>query len=196
MKYKIGDKVKVAKVNFDWKKNWVGKTFTIREINPNNFIGVSEPHYAFVEHCPYVFMESELLPVVDSKIVITTDGKITTAKLYENNKVTKTAEAKCCPEDTFDFNVGAEIAFNQLVSKPCGTEPPKPKYYNGKVVCVKSDGFFTVGKVYEFINGRVKDNDGVARPGYASLYPPLKTLDEDNKWFKKIGLNFIPFVEG
>lgn len=117
MKFKVGDKVKVAKVNFGWKKNWVGKTFTIREINPNGTIGYSEPHYGTVEPCPYVFRESELLPVVDSKIVITTDGKITTAKLYENGKVVKTAEAKCCPEDTFDFNVGAKLAVERLTGQ-------------------------------------------------------------------------------
>jgi hypothetical protein len=55
--------------------------------------------------------------VVDSKIVITTDGKITTAKLYENGKVVKTAESKCCPEDTFDFNVGAKLAVERLTGQ-------------------------------------------------------------------------------
>lgn len=37
---------------------------------------------------------------------------------------------------------------------------PEPEYYNGKVVCVKADGYFTVGKVYEFCNGLVKSNTG------------------------------------
>lgn len=36
----------------------------------------------------------------------------------------------------------------------------EPEYYNGKVVCVKADGYFTVGKVYEFCNGLVKSNTG------------------------------------
>jgi hypothetical protein len=60
------------------------------------------------------------------KIVITTDGKITTAKMYENGKVVKTAEAKCCPEDTFDFNVGAKLAVDRLIGKSiCAGEEKK-----------------------------------------------------------------------
>lgn len=51
---------------------------------------------------------------MNQKIVITTDGKITTAKLYENGKVVNTAEAKCYPKDTFDFKVGAKLAVERL----------------------------------------------------------------------------------
>lgn len=36
----------------------------------------------------------------------------------------------------------------------------EPEFYSGKVVCVKADGYFTVGKVYEFCNGLVKSNTG------------------------------------
>lgn len=67
----------------------------------------------------------------DHKIVITTDGKNTLARLYENGKVIKTAEAKCSPSDTFDFETGAKLAFERLtaydyvkakeiLSKDCG----------------------------------------------------------------------------
>lgn len=50
---------------------------------------------------------------------------------------------------------------------------PEPEYYNGKVVCVEWVGdCFTVGKVYEVINGRMKANTGV----YAT--PIFKTIND------------------
>ena len=52
------------------------------------------------------------------KIVITTDGKTTTAKMYDRKSCVKVSEARCCPSDTFDFQTGAEIAFNRLFGEP------------------------------------------------------------------------------
>ena len=49
------------------------------------------------------------------KIVITTDGKTTLARLYDGKNVAKSAEAVCCPTDDFNFNIGAQLAFNRLV---------------------------------------------------------------------------------
>lgn len=45
-------------------------------------------------------------------------------------------------------------------------EPEKPKYYNGKMVCVENGGFnwWTVGKVYEYKDGIVTADDGDKYP--------------------------------
>ncbi len=46
-------------------------------------------------------------------------------------------------------------------------EPEKPKYYNGKMVCVENGGFnswWTVGKIYEYKDGIVTADDGDERP--------------------------------
>lgn len=64
-----------------------------------------------------------LVPVTEQndnakKIVITTDGKTTTAKMYDGKSCVKVSEARCCPSDTFDFQTGAEIAFNRLFGEP------------------------------------------------------------------------------
>ncbi|NCC85264.1 MAG: hypothetical protein EOM03_14225 [Clostridia bacterium] len=42
-------------------------------------------------------------------------------------------------------------------------EPEKPTYYNGKVRCVSSiiNQDFTVGKLYEFVDGIVRGDDGI-----------------------------------
>ncbi len=49
------------------------------------------------------------------KIVITTDGKTTTARIFDGKRVVKTTTARCAPEDEFDFKTGAKIAFDRLV---------------------------------------------------------------------------------
>ena len=66
---------------------------------------------------------NSLIPVTEQsdstkKIVITTDGKTTTAKMYDGKSCIKVSEASCCPSDTFDFQTGAEIAFNRLFGEP------------------------------------------------------------------------------
>lgn len=62
-----------------------------------------------------------LIPVEldwEKKIIITTDGKTTTARLYEGDKsLIKTAEAKCSPSDTFNFETGAKLAFERLFAE-------------------------------------------------------------------------------
>ena len=55
----------------------------------------------------------------DKKIVITTDGKTTTAALYDvHGNVVKSAEAKRNPKDAFDFTVGAKLALERLTLTP------------------------------------------------------------------------------
>lgn len=117
MKYKAGDKVRVVRTDCDFKEKYIGQIFTIREINPNKAFGVSEAHYGVKELCPYIFLDSELAPVNTQKIVITSDGKETLARLYDGKKVIKTATAKCSPKDTFDFAEGARIAYDRLMGK-------------------------------------------------------------------------------
>lgn len=48
------------------------------------------------------------------EIIISTDGKTTTAELTKNGKTVKTAEAYCHPSDKFHFDKGAELALNRL----------------------------------------------------------------------------------
>ena len=64
----------------------------------------------------------DLLPNKDKKekpekIVITHDGKTTTATKYCADGSKVTATARCAPEDEFDFNVGAKLAVERLVEQ-------------------------------------------------------------------------------
>lgn len=61
------------------------------------------------------------------------------------------------------------------------TEPEKaePEYLNMRVVCVESDdGSFTVGKVYEFKDGLLEDNQGTTRPHYL-VAERIKSLSDE-----------------
>ena len=159
MKFKVGDKARVTNVIHALKNGYVGKEVIIKSINPN---GNSYPHgtHYGVEHSCFVFAEKELEPVNEKKIVITLDGNKTLARFYDDNKVIKSAVAKCSPEDEFDFETGARIAFDRLVGEKPVEE--KPKYYNGKVVCVGTPypHFFTVGKIYTVSDGVLRYDDG------------------------------------
>ena len=189
MKFKIGDKVRVSKNVKLKKENYVGNEYTIGRINPNHRL-TSEPHYGVKEACPYVFFEDELELATFNKIVITTDGKETLARLYDGNTVVKSAVAKCCPDDSFDFKTGATIAFGRLMGQEKVEE--KAAYYNGKVVCVsKTEGFaYTVGKIYEFKEGKVKIDNEFIIPENARI----KTLDEWND-NPSLYCKFIELVE-
>ena len=52
---------------------------------------------------------------VARKIIITTDGRVTTARLIDGKQTIKTATARCNEGDKFDFEVGASISMNRLI---------------------------------------------------------------------------------
>lgn len=189
MKYKVGDRV-IASDNLGMFKEATGTIVEINEEYRNPY------NVKYDEKNINLWSKVHSLSTVE-KIVITHDGKTTTATLYRDGEKVK-ATAKCAPEDKFDFMVGAKLAMERLVDKT--TKPEPPKYYTGKVVCVANDcgGYvdtdFTPGKVYEIIDGNLIDNHNTRRPACTGKI--IKTLDDLNtgyftEWFYK----FIPYVE-
>lgn len=64
-------------------------------------------------------------------------------------------------------------------------EKEEPKYFNGKVVCANEQYTgFTVGKIYECVDGRCLDDKGTLRPIH------FKCTD-----LSFYGSTFIPLVE-
>ena len=122
----------------------------------------------------------------DHRIVIMSDGETTTAELHKGRELIACGAAVCSPDDTFDFLAGAQIAFDRLkesILKGDMVDSKPVKHYNGKVVCAGYMPYFTEGKVYEFVNGKVKDDHGDLRPyGYR-----ITAINEYGE--------FIPFVE-
>lgn len=123
--------------------------------------------------------ECNLRHLVAQKILITTDGVTTLARLYEGNKVVKSAAAKCAPSDTFDFAVGANLAYDRLMDRLPATPPKaeKPAQEPIKLYCVKEDkGWLTKGKVYTF-DGHKVDYDNGHECFYASSFDDWKRGD-------------------
>lgn len=79
--------------------------------------------------------------------------------------------AKCSPDDQFDLYTGCELALRRALGaeKKEPKEPEKPKYYNGKMVCVNRGvyNWWTVGKIYEYKDGFVTADDGDKYPKYS-----------------------------
>lgn len=179
MKYNVGDKVRIVS---KWGEGccqnqngrmdkWLGKVMTIRY--------VGELLYRMVEDTienigdGWLWTENCIAGLAcENKIVITTDGAETLARLYEGNKVIKTATAKCSPDDKFSFETGAKIAFERLFDSK---EKEEPKYFNGKAVCVDEYFGFTVGKIYEFVDGQCFDDQKTLRPTCSKC--------KDLRWF-------------
>ena len=164
MKYKIGDKVKMkdkmphrgfrpSKMN-----KFEGKIMTIANTGFLPFIG---DYYQMKEGDFIWFGEKDIDRLIDEhKIVITSDGKTTTAKLYDGKKFIKEATAKCSPEDEFDFKIGAELAVERLFTD---------EFFTGKAVYIGGDLFTigrTRGKIYEFKNGFYYDDANDKRPAF------------------------------
>lgn len=166
MKYKIGDRVRITtdkSKSGKWNKRgemdkWLGKVMTIRDITA----GCYSMEEDYNEYLGGWFWHEDMIDGLadEHKIVITTDGKKTTAKLYDGKKFIKEATAKCSPEDEFDFKIGAELAVERLF------EEHTDEYFTGKAVYT-GGGFLTgrtIGKIYEFKNGFYYDDDNDKRP--------------------------------
>ena len=103
-------------------------------------------------------------------IVITSDGVTTTATRRIGKAIEVTATAQCVPDDSFDFDEGARIAFERLCGRDPFPEKPErptiPEAYNGRMICAESPcPWWTVGKIYEVVDGRITADDG-------DVYPP------------------------
>lgn len=85
--------------------------------------------------------------------------------------------AKCSPDDQFDLYTGCELALRKALGSE-KKEPEKPKYYNGKMVCVENGGYYwwTVGKIYEYKDGIVTADDGAKYP--KRIYEPYKDAED------------------
>lgn len=85
------------------------------------------------------------------------------ATLYGRQPVTnelyiiKTCKATCGPNDIFDFNIGAKLAFDRLYEGYDMTPKPKRKPYNGKIFVEKYPGnALKSHKIYQVRNGCIQ----------------------------------------
>lgn len=118
-------------------------------------------------------MESNMKPAtMPQKIIVTTDGKTTLARLFDGKTMVKRAEAKCAPSDVFDFGIGAELAVKRLMGEKPVTEPVESEPV--KLYCVRSifrQFKFVKGKIYNSTHDfRITDENGAVTPcRYSSI---------------------------
>ena len=166
MKYKVGDKVKVRDdLNLfaayrmadggacdgvvDEMMELRGRIVTIKSITDAGKYRIKEGDYNWTDG-----MFAGL--ACEQKIVITSDGTTTLARLYEGSKVVKSAEAKCSADDEFKFETGAKLAMERLY----GVEP-KLKFKEGDwvriIACTKYHHNYDIGDVVKVV---AVDEDG------------------------------------
>ena len=92
----------------------------------------------------------------------------------ENSPRVAIGEARCAPEDKFNFKVGMDFAYDRAYAKAVevAVKMNRPKM---RFVCVKSNNYFKSGTIYpvqydDYGNLFVNDDEGNRRPTlYANI---------------------------
>ena len=123
------------------------------------------------------------------KVVITqTDEKTVIAEWWHDGR-RFIGEAKCSPEDEFDFTVGGNIALERAAEK-INEYNKKKSLVNGKYVWIgRSEAGLTKGKIYNIVDGFFIDDDGDKRPDTGTA------LTKENFKIDWFGEYFIALVE-
>ena len=156
MKYKVGDKVRIVsrwvpgchQNSAGLMDHWLGKVMTVRSVEKSSFSG--DYKYTMKEDqneragFGWVWHSAAIAGLAcERKIVVTSDGKVTTAKLFDGKQLVKAATAKCSDGDTFDFATGAALAIERLLPSKEKAEPeklfPLEEIKAGYLLCVKND---------------------------------------------------------
>lgn len=176
-KFHVGDLVRVKEgLTFGnagilgIEKDYCGKTFRVKSVTGDGE-GVSielEGGYPYYSFDPYWLEPCDRWKGADRYPARRENGDGHSVQ-REGRK--KKANAKCHPDDPFDFMTGAKIALDRLA----GDEEKKPKYKAGDFVVVKKDTSchgFPIGSVVELQKEFIKDRSWFA----AGIVPPLGGL--------------------
>lgn len=181
-KFKIGDKVR-AKDSAPYgitTDGWTGEV--VKVYDDENICVFGAGACGSKERRNGFGVESKYFDLVEEqKVVITTDGRVTKAAMYEGKQRIKVATSTCHPNDEFDFAKGAAIALERLTDQECDKSEKKLKYFTGKVRCIRLDernaGWLTKGKIYTFVDGCSVDDVGDRLP----LTGPMTSIEDLNE---------------
>lgn len=124
MKFNIGDRVQTKLTRTPGTVRRIsGGMVAVETDDPNAGVPI---HIFEIQHGLFL-SEDAWEKISPSKIVITSNGKTTLARLYDGNRVIRRAEAKCSPKDTYDFATGANLAYDRLM-QPSKPAEPANKY--------------------------------------------------------------------
>ena len=96
------------------------------------------------------------------------DRERTVADLIVNGRIVDTITvSRWHEEDEYDIGVASYEAIKRMFDikdkkiEKVSDNKTTPKWFNGKVVCVKGNMYFSTGKIYDVVEGVLIDNVGV-----------------------------------
>lgn len=181
-KFKVGDRVKI--VRNDYLTCEIGDTGTIRAYDSGAGYAVEFdiPRYSYHgcrgltkpgcgqwawEKNIELIKPTEEKPTREFKLIITSKGDTTTAKLIHGKRtVVKEATVTRYSKDEYSEKAAVEA----VVKKIFGEDEKKNeanKPYTGKAVWIcDNESVYTKGKIYEFVDGKCKHDLGFTIGGY------------------------------
>ena len=193
-KFKVGDKVEVISKKYYTAANIGDKGTVVQVVFPNGHdsgyavqMDRKNPRYHSCNGLvPWGYGQilwGECLKLVEEKptrefkLIITSSGDTTTAKLIHGKDISEEATVTRYNKDEYSEKAAVEA----VTKKIFGEDEKKEELFNGKVVCLMDLTYipkYTKGRVYEFVNGNCKDDsENVINFRY--------TLEEveKSKWF-------------
>lgn len=166
MDFKVDDRVRIkigavdmSCVHSERMRKYEGENGTIEEVKT---IAGGTYYRVFGLYWASEAVEPATPPVCIPKptwrIIIEGDETTSRAKYITGKKVIKTVSAKRHPDDKHNVGVAAKVLVDRLF--PGAAKEEDPKYFTGRVVCVKSrfDDVLSVGKIYKCDNGKLVCN--------------------------------------
>lgn len=185
--FKVGDKVRYLTPTVGGLKSLRGLTGTIRYVND---IGAEVAFKTNKGEQIYTLANCDMIKVNNAPVTTTSttpremandknnvwaisimpapfDRERTVADLIVNGRIVDTITvSRWHDEDKYDIGVAAYEAIKQMfdikdkkIEKVANNETT-PKWFNGKVVCVKGNLSFTTGRIYNVVDGVLIDNVG------------------------------------
>lgn len=187
MKFKVGDKVRIREDlvvgrTYGGITNYSFLSETDGHLGVQTIVNITNSGNYRLNKATFIYSGEMLEPVeeeVSEKLVIYRNGNKTIAKYYKGDK-TFEAEAKCSPEDEYDFKTGAELAMNRVMDK-AKQEDIGYSWVKCVGYCQNREFYFTVGKKYKiFNNGNITTDNGYT---YAGQDTKKAMLDFLSKWY-------------
>lgn len=151
-KFKIGDKIVGNSDRYVFTcKGWKG---IVTRVYPDHFEARGDGNAYHNGLFTGLKFDKFDLRETSEKIVITHDGKTTTATKYCGDGSKVTATARCAPEDEFNFEVGAKLALERLDEKVNDNFEwvvVKRKAVVGDYIRLKNDGGYPWNEVGDIL---------------------------------------------
>ena len=185
--FKVGDKVRYLTPTVGGVKSLRGLTGTIKYVND---MGAEVAFKTTNGVKNYALANYEMIKVNNAPVTTTPttpremandknnvwaisimpapfDREQTVADLIVNGRIVDTVTvSRWHEEDKYDIGMAAYEAIKQMFDikdkkiEKVSDNKTTPKWFNGKVVCVKGDMCFTTGRIYDVVEGTLINNMG------------------------------------